>query len=115
MLTATIDWRKQPRNRRSRDITLEPDTCAILEHVEWMTGVSVHSIMHTRRRKGAQYEARRLAILAAWKRFDNASAVAKFFEIVVCTVWRTVNESTAEQHATSDEILCVLKIERIAA
>lgn len=101
--------------RPAEDITTEPDTCAILGRVEEITGITVHQIMHTRRRKGPQWHARRIAILAAWKRFDNLRAVAEFFERSHCTLWNTIDTATAEEHQAADRVIEALKIERLAA
>ncbi len=49
--------------------------------------------------------ARRIAMIAAFKYFDNMSAVARAFGRSVSTVWRLVHEANENEIATAADIV----------
>lgn len=95
------------RNRSSLDISVRPETALIMKTVAVVYGAKVEDL--TARRplpyKTPAARARRVAMIALHKYYDNANAVSKLFKRHASTIWMVLNGATDDEHRYAGEIV----------
>jgi len=98
------------RARPSLDIAAKPETVAIMQAVAAAYGVCAEDLTFQSTRGVLPYSsptmrARRVAIVALYKQWGNAKAIAKVFQRHASSVWTVLNGASEAEHATAGEIV----------
>jgi hypothetical protein len=97
-------------SRRTLVLDRDPDMLAILDHVARRFGTEPSEIVTRSRQpyKSAPARARRVAMVAAYKQFENAKAIAPVFCRHVGTIWPVLAKASDDEHAVAGEIVANL-------
>ena len=98
------------RNRPSLDISTRPETIAIMGAVAAAYGISSDVLTLSSTQGILPYSsptmrARRIAIIALHKQWDNARAISKVFQRHASSVWTVLNGASDAEHAAAGEIV----------